>query len=181
MARANGPVRPDDRVQYIHAGAGLRQDHLHEALGVELRRIWRVAEDETPAEVRAIVVLRLKNVLDSMADLRLPEIVWTAYNLGAGTAAHDGGIIHRLDRLGGAKRKGMSGPTCTRLFYGFLATLRESLGKEQECVLSAEDLALATAWLNADVRPPGLSAGLSAGMAVGAQRSRAWQSRFEPA
>ncbi|MEV6909546.1 hypothetical protein [Amycolatopsis sp. NPDC051071] len=141
-----------DRLHHIHARAGIRQDGLGSALGPELRAIWDIADDAETGRVREIVLLRLNRVLTQFADPLLPEIVWTAYNLGVDPAEPGGGMVGRLKGMVGHGRVPVSERTCTRRFYRFLDSVKKSLDGEQEAITD-EDLGVASRWLTGNARP----------------------------
>ncbi|KZB81578.1 hypothetical protein [Amycolatopsis regifaucium] len=144
--------RAKDRLHHIHARAGIRQEGLGRALGPELRAIWGIPEDAEPERVREIVLLRLNRVLGRFADPLMPEIVWTAYNLGVDPADGESGMVGRLRGLVGRGQVAVSERTCTRRFYEFLASVKNSLDGFQED-LTGEDFRLASQWLTRNVRP----------------------------
>ncbi|ANN15732.1 hypothetical protein SD37_08735 [Amycolatopsis orientalis] len=144
--------RAKDRLHHIHARAGIRQDGLAEALGPELRAIWGIAEDAEPGRVREIVLLRLNRVLERFADPLMPEIVWTAYNLGVDPADGASGMVGRIRAMVGRGRVAVSERTCTRRFYEFLGNVKNSLDGFQED-LTGEDFRLAARWIAENVRP----------------------------
>ncbi|WP_207898459.1 hypothetical protein [Amycolatopsis pittospori] len=144
--------RAKDRLHHIHARAGIRQDALGRALGPELRAIWGIADDAEPGRVREIVLLRLNRVLGQFADPLMPEIVWTAYNLGVDPEDADAGMVGRLKAMVRRGRVKVSERTCTRRFYEFLAGVKNSLDGFQED-FTGKDFELASKWLAGNVRP----------------------------
>ncbi len=144
--------RAKDRLHHIHARAGIRQDGLGRSLGPELRAIWGIAEGAEPGRVREIVLLRLNRVLGQFTDPVLPEIVWTAYNLGVDPAESGAGMVGRLRRMVDRGRVAISERTCTRRFYRFLSGVKNSLDAPQP-ELTEEDLRLASYWLDGNIRP----------------------------
>ncbi|MEU3767631.1 hypothetical protein AB0E55_21475 [Amycolatopsis keratiniphila] len=144
--------RAKDRLHHVHARAGIRQDGLRHALGPELREIWGIAEDAEPGRVREIVLLRLNRVLERFADPLMPEIVWTAYNLGVDPVHGGAGMVGRIRTMVGRGRVAVSERTCTRRFYDFLGSVKNSLDGFQED-LTGEDFRLASRWIAENVRP----------------------------
>ncbi|ONF67815.1 hypothetical protein [Amycolatopsis keratiniphila] len=144
--------RAKDRLHHVHARAGIRQDGLRHALGPELRDIWGIAEDAEPGRVREIVLLRLNRVLERFADPLMPEIVWTAYNLGVDPVHGGAGMVGRIRTMVGRGRVAVSERTCTRRFYDFLGSVKNSLDGFQED-LTGEDFKLAARWIAENVRP----------------------------
>ncbi|KFU78699.1 hypothetical protein [Amycolatopsis lurida] len=144
--------RAKDRLHHVHARAGIRQDGLHHALGPELRGIWGIAEDAEPGRVREIVLLRLNRVLERFADPLMPEIVWTAYNLGVDQVHGGAGMVGRIRTMVDRGRVPVSERTCTRRFYDFLGSVKNSLDGFQED-LTGEDFRLASRWIAENVRP----------------------------
>lgn len=144
--------RAKNRVQVIHARAGIWQDGLHGSLEPELCAVWGITRDAAPGRVREIVLLRLKRVLDEFTDASMPEIVWTAYNLGVDQPDAEAGMVERVRSLVKTERVGVSERTCTRRFYRYLDRVRESLEAPQP-VLTDEELRLASGWLAGNLRP----------------------------
>ncbi|OKJ92039.1 MULTISPECIES: hypothetical protein [Amycolatopsis] len=144
--------RAKDRLHHVHARAGIRQDGLRRALGPELRDIWGIAEDAEAGRVREIVLLRLNRVLERFADPLMPEIVWTAYNLGVDPVNGGAGMVGRIRTMVGRGRVAVSERTCTRRFYDFLGSVKNSLDGFQED-LTGEDFRLASRWIAENVRP----------------------------
>ncbi|MFI7115073.1 hypothetical protein [Amycolatopsis sp. NPDC049868] len=144
--------RAKDRLHHVHARAGIRQDGLLRALGPELRGIWGIAEDAEAGRVREIVLLRLNRVLERFADPLMPEIVWTAYNLGVDPVNGGAGMVGRIRTMVGRGRVAVSERTCTRRFYDFLGSVKNSLDGFQED-LTGEDFRLASRWIAENVRP----------------------------
>jgi len=144
--------RAKDRLHHIHARAGIQQDGLRRALGPELRDIWGVADDAEPGRVREIVLLRLNRVLERFADPLMPEIVWTAYNLGVDPVNGGAGMVGRIRTMVKRGRVAVSERTCTRRFYDFLGTVKNSLDGFQED-LTGEDFRVASGWISGNVRP----------------------------
>ncbi|MEU4519501.1 hypothetical protein AB0F52_12385 [Amycolatopsis sp. NPDC024027] len=89
MERENRPGREVDPALERAAKAavklrtrkGVRRTALHRDLGPDLRRVWHIADDAPPHRVRAIVFLRLSDVLATLGDPELEAIVSTAYNI----------------------------------------------------------------------------------------------------
>ncbi|WP_410652185.1 hypothetical protein [Amycolatopsis sp. cmx-4-54] len=144
--------RAKDRLHHVHARAGIRQEGLRRALGPELRGIWGIAEDAEPGRVREIVLLRLNRVLERFADPLMPEIVWTAYNLGVDPVHGGVGMVGRIRTMVGRGRVPVSERTCTRRFYDFLGSVKNSLDGFQED-LTGEDFRVAARWIAENVRP----------------------------
>jgi len=141
---------PANHLHLIHKGAGIRKDGLHRSLGASLRAIWRIDDNATAAQVREIVLLRLKAVLDTFTLPELPEIVWTAYNLGA--RSQDSGMTERLKELSEDGSRGLSLSSCGRKFADFREAAIESFKREQPLLREA-DLRIASRWLKENVRP----------------------------
>ncbi|WP_409496431.1 hypothetical protein [Amycolatopsis sp. cmx-11-12] len=144
--------RAKDRLHHVHARAGIRQVGLSRALGPELRAIWGIADDAEPGRVREIVLLRLNRVLERFADPLMPEIVWTAYNLGVDPVDGGAGMVGRIRAMVSRGRVAVSERTCTRRFYDFLGSVKNSLDGFQED-LTGEDFRLASRWIAGNVRP----------------------------
>lgn len=130
----------------LHKGAGLWRPGLREWIGPELRRIWRITEHDPVSRVRAVVVLRLKAVLDALGRDDLAFVVWTAYNLGV-TPASDK-LEDRLKRLEPEVKK----RTCQRRVKDFLDELENSLLEDQP-ELEEWELLEAERWLEHNTRP----------------------------
>jgi len=130
----------------LQKGAGLRRSGLRERIGPGLRRIWRIAEHDPASRVRAIAVLRLKAVLDTLGRDDLAFVVWTAYNLGV-TPASDT-LEDRLKRLEPEVKK----RTGQRRFKEFQDELVNSLLEDQP-ELEEWELREAERWLEYNIRP----------------------------
>jgi hypothetical protein len=153
MAQAMGHGQykePANRLHLVHKGAGIRKDGLHRSLGASLRAIWQIDNKATATQTREIVLLRLKAVLDTFTMLELPEIVWTAYNLGAGSL--DSGMTKRLEELGKDGAKGFSLSSCHRKLAEFREAVIRSFEREQP-LLRETDLRNASLWLQENARP----------------------------
>nr|WP_246481216.1 hypothetical protein [Amycolatopsis umgeniensis] len=122
-------------------------------MGPELLDRWGIAEDAEPGRVREIVLLRLHRVLERFADPLMPEIVWTAYNLGTASRDEESGVVRRLEKMVDEGRVGRGVRTCTRRFNGdFLPAVVKSLGTAQSPITD-EDLVRASRWLAGNIRP----------------------------
>jgi hypothetical protein len=97
--------------------------------------------------VRAVVVLRLKAVLDEIGDRDLAFVIWTAYNLGFVPATANLG-----DRLRHLKLAGLSDRTCRRRIEIFHDHLERSLGRAHPG-LGEADLRPAKLWLALNTPP----------------------------
>ncbi|MDT7726711.1 MAG: hypothetical protein QOI21_3287 [Actinomycetota bacterium] len=150
QSRRHKPDNLAKCLRSIHRGTGIWQDDLHGSLGPGLRAIWGVADNATATQVREIVLLRLKSLLDTRTDPKLPVIVWTAYNLGA--APGTTGMVARFNGLREAGRAGFSERSCTRPFYKFVEALERSLADEHP-PLGDADLLTAAGWLAKNIRP----------------------------
>ncbi|OKJ92042.1 hypothetical protein [Amycolatopsis sp. CB00013] len=166
--------KPEDSVLGIHKRNGIWQDGLATVMGPELLERWGIAEDAEASRVREIVLVRLNRVLDQFRKPEMPVIVWTAYNLGAGSPGEESGVVRRLERLVGQGEVERSVRTCTRRFNDvFLPAVVKSLSGGQSAITDG-DLARASRWLAANIRPgapePAAAAG---GLSTAIKRLRA--------
>lgn len=125
----------------LQKGDGVRRGNLHDHLGPELRRIWHIADDDAPQRVRAIVLLRLKDVLASVGDRNLEPIVFAAYNIGREPMAG-----HKGARLAGLP-DGLSVKTYDRRLEPFQRQLAAGLRGRQR-VLTEEEIRRAERWFS---------------------------------
>jgi hypothetical protein len=151
MERENRPGREVDPALERAAKAavklrtrkGVRRTELHRDLGPDLRCVWHIADDAPPHRVRAIVFLRLSDVLATLGDPELEAIVSTAYNIRREPLAGQKG-----DRLTGLS--GFSEKTYNRRLELFDEQLAVSLRGRQR-LLEEDEIRRAERWFS---RPP---------------------------
>ncbi|MCR6489413.1 hypothetical protein M8542_42010 [Amycolatopsis sp. OK19-0408] len=136
----------------LHKGWGIQRADLREQLGPALRALWGVGDDDPVDRVRAIVVLRLKAVLDEIGDRDLAFVIWTAYNLGSVPVTANLG-----ERLGNLKLAGLSDRTCRRRIEVFHEHLERSLGRAHR-EFGDRELRAASRWLEHNSPPDDLPA-----------------------
>jgi hypothetical protein len=125
----------------LRKGDGVRRAKLHRDLGSDLRGIWHVAEDAPPHRVRAIVFLRLSDVLAALGDPGLEAIVFAAYNIRREPMA--GQKAARLASL----PDGLSEKTYDRRMEPFQQQLAASLQARQR-VLEEHEIRRAERWFS---------------------------------
>lgn len=151
MERENRPGREVDPALECAAKAavklrtrkGVRRPKLHHDLGPDLRRVWHIADDAPPHRVRAIVFLRLSDVLATLGDPDLEAIVTAAYNIRREPLAEQ-----KSTRLAGLP--GLSEKTYGRRLESFDEQLAVSLQRRQR-LLEEDEIRRAERWFS---RPP---------------------------
>src|SRR4051794_34268539 len=86
----------EHRLHSLHKGLGIRHPDLRKRLGSELRKIWRIADDDDLEIVRAKAIYRLETILRKFSDPQLSMVVRTYYNIYLDPPARDLPLGERL-------------------------------------------------------------------------------------